>query len=154
MNKRIVRPLTLTLLAPIGLLFANGCSKSDKDKVADAVQQTKVSVVNAAEDVKAAAITTWDRIKDATYEKRSEFSASLAKAADKMDEKIADLKTKAAPDSPERAEAIKKYDEARAELKSKLSDLGNASADTWSNAKEEAAKAWRKLEAAFDKATK
>ncbi len=47
--------------------------------MADAVQETKVSVVNAAEDVKAAAITTWDRIKDATYEKRSEFSASLAK---------------------------------------------------------------------------
>jgi hypothetical protein len=71
-----------------------------------------------------------------------------------MDEKIADLKTKAAPDSPERAEAIRRYDEARAELKSKLSDLGNATAGTWSNAKEEAAKAWRKLEAAYDKATK
>ena len=48
----------------------------------------------------------------------------------------------------------KDYDEARAELKVKLAALDSATADTWADAKDQASKAWDKVEAAYNKAVK
>ena len=146
--------LALTLITPTALVFSTGCSKSNSDKVADAVQDAKVAVKDAATDIKDGAISTWNSIKDFTYDKRSDFAAGVDKATKSMDEKLAELKAKATADTPEKTKAREEYDEARAELKAKLNDLGNASADTWAAAKVEVSKAWDKVEASYDKLTK
>ncbi len=62
---RLLLTLTLTLV-PALLIVTGGCSKADKDN-ASAV----------AQDIKTTAIDSWDSIKDFTYEKRIEFSASM-----------------------------------------------------------------------------
>ena len=143
--------LALTLISPAALVLVGGCAKSTDTKVADAVQDTKVAVKDAAIDIKDDTVATWNRIKDFSFDKRSDFSSGIDSATKKMDDKLAELKAKATPDTPERTKARQDYDDARAELKAKLADLGNATADTWADAKAQVSKAWDKVEAAYDK---
>jgi len=146
----------LYLLSAIGpaILFGPGCSKSDTSSASATAQDAKTAVTNAAVDVKNAAVDTWDSVRDYTYEKRTDFSASLDRMDRKMDDKIAEEKAQA-PDtlSKDKQAAIKDYDEARADLKAKLTDLGNATADTWADAKAKVSEAWQKVKADYDKAT-
>jgi CHASE3 domain sensor protein len=143
----------LLIIAPAALLIAAGCSKSQNDKVADAAQSATTAVKNAAVDVKDAAVDAWDNIKDFTLDRKADFSAGIDKMSKSMDDKIADLKasTSSTADSG-KAKAIKDYDEARADLKVKLSDLDNATADTWASAKANVKTAWDKVKSAYDKA--
>lgn len=145
--------LLVSAISP-ALLIGTGCSKSDNSSVSAAAQDAKTAVTNAAVDVKNAAVDTWDSIKDYTYDKRMEFSASIERMDKKMDDKIAEEKAQA-PDtlSKDKQAAIKDYDDARADLKAKLADLGNATADTWADAKAKASEAWQKVKADYDKAT-
>jgi hypothetical protein len=146
--------LALSILSPALLVFCGGCSKSTSDKVADAAQDTTNAVKAVAIDVKDDAVATWNSIKDYTFDKRSEFSASIKGSVQKMDDKVTDLKAKASTDSPEKAKALQAYDDARAELKVKLTDLGNATEATWADAKAGVNKAWDKVESAYADLTK
>jgi hypothetical protein len=146
--------LALSLAGPAALLLAVGCSKTTTDKAADAVQDTAAAVKGAAIDLKDDAVSTWNRIKDYTFDKRSDFSSSVSESAKKMDDKVADLRAKATPDSPDRAKAVQAYDDARAELKAKLTDLGNATEATWADAKAEVSKAWDKVQSSYANLTK
>jgi len=146
--------LALSILSPALLVFCGGCSKSTSDKVADAAQDTTNAVKAVAIDVKDDAVATWNSIKDYTFDKRSEFSASIKCSVQKMDDKVTDLKAKASTDSPEKAKALQAYDDARAELKVKLTDLGNATEATWADAKAGVNKAWDKVESAYADLTK
>ena len=103
--------LALTLITPTALVFSTGCSKSNSDKVADAVQDAKVAVKDAAIDVKDGAVSTWNSIKDYKYDKRSDFAAGIDKATKSMDDKLAELKAKATADTPEKTKAREEYDE-------------------------------------------
>ena len=130
-------------------------ASTDQAKVsASAAQDAKTAITNAAIDVKNAAVDTWDSVRDYSYDKRVEFSASLDRMDKTMDDKIAEEKAKA-PDtlSKEKQAAIKDYDDARADLKAKLADLGNATADTWADAKAKVSAAWQRVKADYDKAT-
>jgi hypothetical protein len=146
----------LFALAAIGpaLIGSTGCSKSDNSTASSSVQDAKVAVTNAAVDVKNAAVDTWDSIRDYTYDRRTEFSASIDRMDKTMDDKMADMKAKA-PDtySADKQAAIKDYDDARADLKAKLADLGNATSDTWADAKAKVAAAWQRVKTDYDKAT-
>ena len=146
--------LALSILSPALLVFCGGCSKSTSDKVADAAQDTTNAVKAVAIDVKDDAVATWNSIKDYTFDKRSEFSASIKGSVQKMDDKVTDLKAKASTDSPEKAKALQAYADARAELKVKLTDLGNATEATWADAKAGVSKAWDKVESAYADLTK
>jgi hypothetical protein len=72
-----------------------------------------------------------------------------------LDDKTREFKAKFAgvPDTAtkDREAAIKEYDEARADLKARVSDLGNASSDTWSDAKAKVADSWKRVQTAYDK---
>ncbi|MGO9243531.1 MAG: hypothetical protein ACLQDC_02020 [Verrucomicrobiia bacterium] len=133
--------------------MTTGCSKADNTSAN--VEKVKNDAKEIAADVKAAAADSWDSIKDFTYEKRAEFSASIDRMSGQLDDKTREFRAKVAgaPDaaSKDRESAIKEYDEARADLKSKLTDLGNATADTWADAKEKVAQAWKRVQAAYDK---
>jgi hypothetical protein len=142
---RLLLTLTLTLV-PALLVVTGGCSKADKDN-ASAV----------AQDIKSTAIDSWDSIKDFTYEKRIEFSASMDRMSASMDDNIAAAKAKfsGTPDaaSKDKEAAIKDYDQARADLKARLIELNNATADTWADAKARVSDAWQRVKADYAKAT-
>lgn len=143
----------LLLIAPAALLFAAGCSKSQNDKVADAAQSATTAVKDAAIDVKDAAVDAWDSVKDYTLDRKADFSAGFDQKTKSMDDKIDQLKANASSTTDaDKAKAIKDYDEARADLKAKLSDLGNATADTWASAKANVKIAWDKVKSAYDRA--
>ncbi len=149
--------ILIATLAPAALLGSWGCSKSETAKANDVVQDVKTTAKDVATDVKTAAVDTWDSIKDFTFDKRSDFSASVGRMADSLDAKVAELKASAAtlPDAAakDKNAAIKEYDEARAGLKASLTDLGNATADGWADAKAKVSASWAKVQAAYTKAT-
>ena len=101
----------------------------------------------------AAVADSWDSIKDYTYEKRVEFTASFDRMTAKMDDQTRDMKAKAATLSDtatkDRDQAMLDFTKARADFKSSLADLGNATADTWADSKEKVGQAWQKRDAAF-----
>jgi hypothetical protein len=125
--------VTLCLVSPVALLCSGGCSKTDKDNAA-----------SVAQDIKTTAIDSWNSIKDFTFEKKAEFCDYMGKMNDKMDDKVTDLKSK--------GKTVPDYDDARADLKKSLTELNNATADTWSDAKDKVEKAWARVKADYDKA--
>jgi len=140
------------MMGPAALLMSS-CSKTSSTSTT--VEKVKADAKEVAADVKATASDSWDSIKDFTYEKRADFSASIDRMAAQFDDKARELRAKVAgatdAASKDRESAIKEYDEARADLKSRLSELGNATADTWADAKEKVAQAWKRVQAAYDK---
>jgi hypothetical protein len=139
-------------LAPAIVVGSSGCSKTNT--ASSNLDDAKTAVKDAAVDVKNAAVDSWDSLKDYTYEKRVEFSASMDRMSTSMDEKIAEEKAKApATLSADKQAAIKDYDDAKADLKARLTDLGNATSDTWADAKAKVAAAWQRVKADYDKAT-
>src|SRR5208283_5799117 len=106
----------IATLAPAVLIGSWGCSKSETDKAKDVVQDVKTTAKDVAADVKTAAVDTWDSIKDFTFDRRSDFSASVGRMADGLDAKIADVRATVStlPDAAakDKNAAIKDYDEA------------------------------------------
>jgi hypothetical protein len=144
----------LASLGPAIVLGSAGCSKSDTSTASSNMQDAKDSVKSAAIDVKNAAVSGWDSLKDYTYDKRVEFSASMDKMDKSMDDKIAEEKAQAPSTlSADKQAAIKDYDDAREDLKARLTELGNATSDTWADAKAKVAAAWQRVKADYDKAT-
>lgn len=147
------RSLLFLAALSAALLPISGCAKNDT--IASTVQDTKAAAKDIASDVKKAAVDSWDAVKDFTFEKRAEFSASLDRMAAKHDAAIAEAnaKVKGLPEvaAKERDRANKEFADARANLKAALADVGNATADTWAATKEKAAQAWQRVHAAYEK---
>jgi hypothetical protein len=140
----IQRSLLALTLIPAVLIISGGCTKTDKDNAATVVQ-----------DIKAAATDTWDSIKDFTFERHDEFKASIDRMSKDLDDKVSEIRAKApVVAASDKDAALKEYDAARADLKARLADLGNATADTWADAKAKVAEAWQRVQASYDKATK
>ena len=148
---------THTLLLIAGLspatLLLPGCSKPAGTQ--PAAQNTMAAAKDLAADVKGAAVDSWDRIKDYTYEKREDFAATLDRMAEKTDADIRAMNAKftGLPDAAakERDHAIKEAKEARATLASQLVFLRTSTAETWASAKVQADQAWRHLQDAYNK---
>jgi hypothetical protein len=145
MNLR--RSILLLTLAPAALFLSGGCSKADKDNA--------TVVVN---DIKSTAVDTWDGIKNFTYEQRVDFSASIDRMSRSMDDNTTAVRAKVAsmPDAAakDKEATLRDYDDARADLKTDLIALNNATADNWADAKAKVAAAWRRVQTAYDNATK
>jgi len=139
--------LFAAVLSPAALIFS-GCSKGD-------TSSTPVDQVKAgAADVSNTVSDSWDSIKDYTYDKRVEFTASFSRMTGKIDDQASDWKAKASSSaSADRASAVKDYDDARADLKAKVKDLDNATADTWADAKDKVNQAWKHVQSTYDKMT-
>jgi outer membrane murein-binding lipoprotein Lpp len=139
-------------LSPVALLMT-GCSKTDT--ASSDADKVKADASAVAADVKTAASDSWDSIKDYTYEKRVEFSASMDRMSVQLDDKTREIKAKftgvPAATSKDRDSAVAEYDAARADLKARLADLSNATADTWADAKAKVAEAWKHVHAAYEK---
>ncbi len=154
------RPVLLALaaLCPLALLGSIGCSKSGTSRASAVVQDIKRTATDVASDVKAAAVDTWDTLRELTFDRRADFTARFDRMADDMDARVAELKSRAAglPDAAarDREAAIREYDAARADLGARMTDLGHATADTWGGAKAKVAAAWQRAEDAYDKAAR
>jgi hypothetical protein len=139
--------LLTAIVSPAALLIC-GCTKTDS--TATPADQVKAG----AADVASSASDSWDSIKDYAYDKRVEFSASVSRMAKRSDDETDQLKAKmTATSSSDRASAMKDYDDARADLKAKLTALDHATADTWADAKDKVAQAWKHVQATYDKLT-
>lgn len=124
-----------------------GCSKSDQQKVGDTVKE-------AYEDSKAAMARTWDSVKDYTYEKRADFTASAKAASERLDAQVTELRANysEAKASASRKAAMAELKNAESDYRAKLAALATATADTWDAAKQNVILAWEKLQAAYYKA--
>jgi hypothetical protein len=146
MKTLTVRYFPLAVLSASLALFG-GCTKTDH---ADA----RADVKDAYGDTKAAASRTWDKIKDYSYDKRSDFSKEAKAVASEMDANISRLRTEysEAKASASRKAAMAELKDSEADYHQKLDALGNASADTWDSATKNVVLAWDKMQAAYYKA--
>jgi hypothetical protein len=142
-------PASAAALGCATLLLFCGCTRSS-----DASTTTTVTDVNVTPGTPDA----WDRIKDYTYDRRAEFSASFDRMSQDMDDHTASFRAKLdnVPDATarERESSMREYDDARANLKATRTELDRASADTWADAKSKTSEAWTKTKVAYDKVTR
>ena len=97
----------------------------------------------------------WGAITDYTYERRADFSAVLTRVANTVDAQIDQLAARRAT-LPETSVkdwdiAMKELTDARSDLQFKVSRLGNAMPETWTQVRDDAAQAWRRVQEAADK---
>lgn len=142
----IVLLAAMSAAAMVGL---SGCEK--KTSVKSVAQDTAAVAKDIATDVKDAAVSTWDTIKDYTFEKKSDFADGVDRLAARTDDGVDTLAAKSAP---ARDKAVEEYRAARATLKTQLGNLRDASADTWSATKEKTVEAWEGVQAAYEKVKK
>lgn len=97
----------------------------------------------------------WDAIKDYPYEKRVEFAAGTGRLIERLDEQIRELNEKRAKLPQTSVKdwdfAMKELTEARSYLKSMIDALGDATYETWAEARERVAKAWQRTQDAYSK---
>ncbi len=146
MNNPLARS---TLLFATGLLALSlaACSKSTRDDIADKGKETY-------QDTKAAVVQGWDNLKDYTFEKRSDFTLKLkAKQAD-FEAGASKLRAEysEASASASRKAAMAELRNSEADYNEKFAAVGNATADTWTSARDNAAAAWDRLQASYAKA--
>lgn len=144
-NKYI--PTTALLLAGFAALAFAGCSKSDRDEAADKTKE-------AYQDTKTAVASGWNNLKDYTFEKRNDFTATLKARQADLEAGISKLRAEysEANASASRKAAMAELKNAEADYKAKLAAVGNATADTWTAARDDVAAAWDRLQASYAKA--
>ncbi|AOS43145.1 hypothetical protein Verru16b_00186 [Lacunisphaera limnophila] len=140
--------LTTTLLATgcAALLFA-GCAKNDREEVADKSKEVY-------QDTKTAVAAGWNNLKDFTFEKRNDFTATLKARQADLEAGMSKLRSEysEANASASRKAAMAELKDSEANYKDKLAAVGNASADTWTAARDDVAAAWDRLQASYAKA--
>jgi hypothetical protein len=141
-------PRSLALAGAVLTLAAfPACTKQEQEKAGESVR-------NAYDKSKAAVARSWERVKDFTFDKRDDFSASAKALAAQMDVQVSEVRANfsEAKASASRKAAMEELKRAEADFKDKLKALGNATADTWDSAKQNVILAWDRLQAAYYKA--
>ncbi|HTL69363.1 MAG TPA: hypothetical protein VL200_16985 [Lacunisphaera sp.] len=147
MKTSSVRDFSIGLTMAAVLTFSNACSRRDRDAAADQAKDGYDKSVAALD-------STWEKVKDYTYEKRDQFVSEWNSANAQAEAKIHDLQAnyadaKASASHREAMEELKRDD---ADYQAALKSLGSASANEWDAAKEKTISAWHKLQAAYDRA--
>jgi Skp family chaperone for outer membrane proteins len=140
--------LTASLLASsLSIVAFTACSKSQSDQVADKTKE-------AYQDTKTAVSDGWDKVKGYTFDKRSDFSKSLEAQQKALEADISKMQANYADAqaSDSRKAAMADLKDSDADYKAKLTSLGNATADTWTSARDNVSAAWDRLQASYAKA--
>lgn len=99
---------------------------------------------------------TWSSVKDFTIEQKDKAVAESQSAMDTFDAQMDQLDAEASTDSAEMSAGWEntkaELSDLRAKAQSKLDQLGDASADTWDDVKQEFGDAVQELEDAYNKA--
>ena len=118
----------------IGLLLS-ACSRSDD---ATTTASTTDSATGATSTAAVTAPDSWDSLKTASYDQRSEVATKVNNYAQQLDQRIENAT----------GEASTRLAEARDELRTAASEVSNATAETWEATKERIGRAWQKAESA------
>jgi hypothetical protein len=146
------------LIAGLAGLVLTGCSERKRDdlteKTKDAYQDTKAAVKEIAQDTKAAVVAGWGDFKAYTFEKRSDFTLALKARQADLEAGISKLRAEysEANASASRKAAMNELKDSEANYKAKLAAVGNATADTWTAARDDVAAAWDNLQASYARA--
>lgn len=146
MKNKFIASITTLLATTLALTLA-GCSKSKQESIADKTQEVYA-------DTKNAVAKGWDNLKDFTFEKRNDFTATMnARQAD-LEAGLSKLRAEysEANASASRKAAMAELKNAEVDYKDKFAALGRATADTWTAARDDAAAAWDRLQASYAKA--
>jgi hypothetical protein len=149
---------TVIIASSLTLLTFAGCSKSKQESITEkskeAYQNTKSVVKEAALDTKAAVVKGWDNLKNYTFEKRGDFTATLKARQADLEAGVSKLRAEYsdATASASRKAAMAELKDSEADYKEKLAALGNATADTWSSVRDNVATSWDRLQASYAKA--
>lgn len=103
----------------------------------------------------ATVLSPWGAITDYTYERRADFTAMLGQLSATTDAQIEMLNARRAA-LPETSVkdwdvAMKELTDARSDLQFKVSQLNTALAENWTQVRDSAADAWRRVQEATDK---
>lgn len=157
MKNTFLRSTTL-LATALAMLTLAACSKSKRDEIADkskdAYQDTKTAVKEVAHDTKVAVVKGWDNLKDYTFEKRSEFTLQLKAQQADFEAGVSKLRAEysEASANASRKAAMAELKDSEANYNEKFAAVGNATADTWTAARDDVAAAWDRLQASYAKA--
>ncbi len=157
MKNTFLRSTTL-LATALAMLTLAACSKSKRDEIADkskdAYQDTKTAVKEVAHDTKVAVVKGWDNLKDYTFEKRSEFTLQLKAQQADFEAGVSKLRAEysEASANASRKAAVAELKDSEANYNEKFAAVGNATADTWTAARDDVAAAWDRLQASYAKA--
>ena len=141
---RILRSAAATSLIASAFLLS-ACSDDE---------QASFRAERAADNTREALSDTWDNIKDYTYEKREDFADSAKAMSSRLEAESAELRAEVsgAQASASRKAAWEEFKSSQADFDDKVDALGQASSDTWDQAKDEVKAAWERVEAAYHKA--
>ncbi|MBI2510786.1 MAG: hypothetical protein HYV96_02305 [Opitutae bacterium] len=136
----------------VGALAFTACSRTRNRSSETGASNASSSAASAA----SAPATTdnWNELRSYSFEKRSEFNASLTAMSAKIDAEVSQLQADAssAIASQSRKDAIAQVKSDKAAFDEKSAALARATQDTWNQARDEAAAAWDKLQASIAKA--
>lgn len=132
--RRLALPLLMSVLVLSGGLAAAAAAESEESWLSE----------------------TWNSVKEFTIEQKDRAVADSQDAMDKFDQQMEQLDAEASEDSAEMSEG---WDDTKADLaelranaQTKLDKLGDASAETWDDVKQEFGHAVQELEAAYERA--
>ncbi|MES1167694.1 MAG: hypothetical protein ABUL61_00855 [Oleiharenicola lentus] len=146
MKNKLLRS-TLLLTTALTALVLGACSKDKREDIADKTKEVY-------QDTKAAVVQGWDDLKGYTFEKRSNFSARLKAHQADYEAGVSKLRAEYADAtaSASRRAAMNELKDSEADYKEKFAAVGNATADTWASARDNAIASWDRLQASYAKA--
>lgn len=130
----------------VGAIALTGCGRNTGDRSSE----------SSARSASSAQTTTnnWSELRTYSFDKRSEFNASLTAMSAQIDAEVSQLQADASGTkaSQARKDAIAQVKSDKAAFDEKSAALARATQDTWEQARDEAAAAWDKLQASLAKA--
>ena len=146
MKNKLIRS-TLLLATGLTLLTVAACTKAKREDIADKSKE-------AYQDTKAAVVQGWDNLKDYTFEKRDDFTLKLKAQQAGFEADVSKLRAEYsdANASASRKAAMAELKNSEADYQEKLAAVGNATADTWTSARDNVAASWDRLQASYAKA--
>lgn len=164
---------TLASLLVIGALAFTSCARQDTRGATDAsdtqpagtddpvvaTEQPSAAGTGSASTSEANVTATtgdaeWSEIRGYNYDQRGEFNSNLNAMSARVEAEISELRAEAsgADASASRRAALEEVQNAKSDFDEKSAALARASEDSWEQARDEAAAAWDRLQAALARA--
>lgn len=142
-------------LAGLTLVAFTGCNRQNElAQNTSAYDPARVSDVPVASTGAPITSAHWNDLRNASYEAQADFNRELKAMNSGFEAKISELRAdyNEAQASASRKAAMEELKNSEADFKQKMSAVGTASKDTWNSARADAAAAWDRLQAAYDRA--
>lgn len=151
---------SLVSLLVISAVALTGCGRQDTaSSTADSGAASGATATRASTSAtNASAIqpagNNWMELRTYTFERRGDFNSQLNAMNARIESEVSELRASVseANASASRRAALEEVQSAKSEFDEKSAALAQATEDTWNQARDEAAAAWDRLQAAIAKA--